>query len=206
MLIEIEGPSGAGKTSLAKSLCDRSDHLARAVIDIASQEELRPHDLAWTLGSFMRGRDMPVEPLEATFLYGARTAARARLVTELCDEGILILDRFRFSLYVTARRAGLAPGTTGAFVDLATRGLVPDYTVLLDVDYETHCHRLTKRGHLPMAVPEFEPARTLFWDAYTSAPAPKLCLDTSALNAQEVQAAVLAHLPIPGGTPCGDMS
>jgi thymidylate kinase len=198
MLIEVEGPSGAGKSSLIKSI--QTSWRGLTPINIAEVEFKAHSGLGWTLGTFMRGLNVSPEPLEALFLYCARTAARTQLVLEhIANDRVVFADRFRLSLKVAASEAGLGPDAAEFLVGFATRSIEPDVTVLLDVQHEVHCHRLAERGHQPIPGEEFEDNRRYFRDAAASQSGRKLILDTSNLTLAEVRAAVVGRLPIAGG-------
>lgn len=114
----------------------------------------------------------------------------------------MLSDRFRLSLHVAARQAGLGQDAAETMVRVATRELVPSYTVLLDIDHATHCRRIAERGHQALARAEFDMTRQYFDEAFDSVPAPKIRLDTSVLTLDEVPAAVVDQLPALGGARC----
>ena len=114
------------------------------------------------------------------------TAARAQLVAEVIrpalDRGALVLcDRFADSTVAYQHYGrGLEAATVRAANEAATQGLVPDLTVLLDLDPEAafqrgerggdyverealYFHRSVRRGFLELAAAE--PARWLVLDA-----------------------------------------
>lgn len=195
MLIEIEGPSGAGKTSLIARLRTVPQFAGRSVPDVG-EIEAATGDLGWRVGAFMRGYDQPIDPTEAVFLYCARTAARARLALTANDSPAVVLcDRLLLSLQVQARLAGISSPTAEQLADLAVRGIRPDLTILLDVNYPIHCRRLAGRGQPAQPEITFHRTREIFAECYEQHPGPKLQIDTTSLAPDEVLARVSERLP-----------
>lgn len=192
MLIEIEGPSGAGKTSLVATLC-ANPRLGGQTIVNADLERVTG-DIGWQLGELMRHQDRPIEPVEKVFLYCARTAARARLVLAHDDRAVVLCDRLRLSLQVATRRAGLPEAACQLLVDLALRGVQPDIVILLDVSHRAHSRRLAARGNDPEPARAFELTRRLFTAAYERHVGPKALIDTTELTPDQVGSAVAGHL------------
>jgi thymidylate kinase len=195
MLVEVEGPSGAGKTTLIDGLCADPTFSTFPVLKAADLVR-SGDDTGYWLGAFMRQLGAPLDPVEAVFLYSARTAARARVVgVPLADTQIVVLcDRLRLSLFVQTRLANVDDATARAVVELATRRLSPDLTVLLDVDHESHCRRLAQRGHPAESDTAFDRIRSSFHIAYDHTSGPKLCIDTSRRTADDVRCTVHEHL------------
>lgn len=200
MLIEVEGPSGAGKTSLIQALCAtlRESH---AVIDVAAWEhKLGGH--GWQLGEFMRQLHLPLDHPEALFVYCARAAARARIIADL-DNGrtLLLCDRLRLSLHVQAALSGLDWPEAAALVRWATSGVEVKYTVLLDIDYPTHSSRLFADGRCPVGEAAFDVVRQRFDTAYRQIDAPKAKINTAAMTVRQVEASILSMLRTSGAMP-----
>lgn len=131
--VAIEGPEGAGKSTLAKAVVARVTALGRDPIAVrepggtpaaeALRAELLDHDRAWTP--------------EAELLY--MTAARADLVAKvirpaLAAGRLVISDRFDLSTraYQIAGR-GLPVDHAEWVNRAATGGLTPDLTIVLDL-------------------------------------------------------------------------
>lgn len=203
MLIEIEGVRGAGKSTLIAGLCAGTGTPDwRFVSAAATEEELAGP--GWSLGAFMRGLDEPVPAPESLFLYGARTAARARLISALRAPGTVVLsDRLSLSLYVQARLAGLANPDAWALVRLALQDAVPACTVLLDADYQTHLQRLKDEGREPQSEPDFQTHRAAFAQAFQTTTATRVRVDTTSMAADQVRGSVLAALPLSREPGCG---
>jgi len=192
MLIEIEGPSGAGKTTLIGAMaaaCKRN-----LVIDIAARERMAG-GVAWQLGEIMRRLDAPLGHPEAIFVYAARAAARVRLAVEAGENRNLVLcDRLRLSLHVQARLAGLSHEHAAQLVRVATRAAGRIHTIMLDVNHDGHCRRLSDQGDTPLPKYTFNKLRTYFRDAYACQTEDKLYIDTSPLRSSDVHGRVLTHL------------
>lgn len=196
VLIEIEGPRGVGKSTLIAALCAGTGRPGQHFVGAATAEEERA-DPGWFLGTLMRGHDEPMPARESLFLYCARTAARARVISSLRAPGVGVLsDRLGLSLYVQARLAGIASADAWPLVRMALHEVTPDYTVLLDADYATHLQRLKEQGREPQAEPDFEAHRDYFAQAYESVPTAKVRVDTTGMTVQEVRAVILRELPL----------
>lgn len=145
--ITLEGPEGSGKTS---HLVDLADYfrklglkifLAREPGGTTIGEEIRTllHDLRYT--------DML--PRTETLLY---QAARAQFVEQAAKPtletgGVIICDRFFDSTLAYqgyGHRQDL--NVLRSLITYATAGLVPDLTILLDVDVETGLDRKKDQG------------------------------------------------------------
>ncbi|GLZ28225.1 hypothetical protein Lesp02_04150 [Lentzea sp. NBRC 105346] len=193
MLITIEGVSGAGKTTLTRCLIARLRESEQDVIDLAEVEQISA-DPAWHLGQLMRAMTTQFADREAALLYTARTAGRVRLACErMADWAIpvVVADRLGLSLSVQLRRAGLDTSTRHALYAMAMSGLPQPVTVLLEVSHHEHVRRLRARGHRPLPEPTFNDQRNLFRSEYDRCQQPRLLVDTSGMDASEVEAAVL---------------
>jgi dTMP kinase len=140
--ITLEGPDGAGKTLQARLLADALRGLGHAVAltrepgGTAFGERIRALLLA--------SAGEPRSALTDALLFNA---ARAELVERvirpaLTDGAIVICDRFADStLAYQGYGAGLPLADLRALIVVATRGLAPDRTVLLDVPPERGLER-----------------------------------------------------------------
>lgn len=145
-LIVFEGAEGAGKTTQLRLLAERLT--ARGVECVAVREPG-----GTPVGDVIR--DLLLDP-QATICPSAEAllfmASRAELVSrelrpKLEQGHVVIVDRFFLSTYayqVVGR--GLAEGDVRAANRLATGGLVPDLTVLLDVPVSLGMERADGRG------------------------------------------------------------
>ncbi len=147
MFITLEGPDGSGKTSHVKPLAEWLEgrgyrvHTAREPGGTAISEQIRSvlHDL----------KNTEMHPHTETLLY---QAARAQIVEQvlrpkLAEGWIVLCDRYADS---TLAYQGYGHqqdlDEVRALVRYATGGLVPDLTLLLDVDVETGLRRRQKSG------------------------------------------------------------
>jgi dTMP kinase len=147
MFITLEGPDGSGKTSHMQPLADWLEgqgqrvHTAREPGGTIISEQIRNiiHDL----------KNTEMHPHTETLLY---QAARAQIVEQvlrpkLAEGWIVLCDRYADS---TLAYQGYGHqqnlDEVRALVHYATGGLVPDLTLLLDVDVETGLSRRQKSG------------------------------------------------------------
>ncbi|MEA2548396.1 MAG: dTMP kinase [Chloroflexota bacterium] len=137
-LITLEGPEGAGKTVIAKRLVGE---LERRGHEVVSTREPGGTRLGERLRSILLSQraaeaEAPVDPRADALLFNA---ARAQLVAEVIrpalERGAIVLcARFTDStLAYQGYGAGLPVEQLRAVAEVATGGLVPDLTVLLDV-------------------------------------------------------------------------
>ncbi len=142
--ITFEGPEGGGKTTQAERLCrhleanGRRVHLTREPGGTWLGERLRDVLLARTGdGSAATG---PTDPLTDALLFNA---ARRQLVREVIRPSMqagtsVICARFADStMAYQGYGAGVDRETLRTLADIATDGLAPDLTVLLDLPVET---------------------------------------------------------------------
>jgi dTMP kinase len=147
MFITLEGPDGSGKTSHMKPLAEWLEgqgyrvHTAREPGGTSISEQIRAviHDL----------KNTEMHPHTETLLY---QAARAQIVEQvirpkLAEGWIVLCDRYADS---TLAYQGYGHqqnlDEVRALVRYATSGLLPDLTLLLDVDVETGLSRRQKGG------------------------------------------------------------
>jgi len=147
MFITLEGPDGSGKTSHVKPLAEWLEgqgyhvHTAREPGGTAISEQIRTviHDL----------KNTEMNPRTETLLY---QAARAQIVEQvirpkLAAGWIVLCDRYADSTLAYqgyGHRQNL--DEVRSLVRYATGGLVPDLTLLLDVDAQTGLSRRQKSG------------------------------------------------------------
>ncbi len=133
IFITLEGPDGAGKSSQQALLVDRLRGLGR---DVVATREPGGTELGERVRGILLDSSAAHDPLVDALLFNA---ARRRLVTDVIrpvlDLGaIVVCDRFADSTLAYQGYGGGAPlDTLRALADVATEGLVPHRTVLLDV-------------------------------------------------------------------------
>jgi dTMP kinase len=146
MFITLEGPDGSGKTSHIKPLAEWLEgqghrvHTAREPGGTAISEQIRTviHDL----------KNTEMHPHTETLLY---QAARAQIVEQvfrpkLAEGWIVLCDRYADSTLAYqgyGHKQDLEE--VRLLVRYATGGLIPDLTLLLDVDAETGLKRSSQR-------------------------------------------------------------
>lgn len=190
--ITIEGPEGGGKTTQAGRLrqhleaTGRRVHLTREPGGTWLGERLREVLLARTGDG--SAATAPTDPLTDALLFNA---ARRQLVREIIrpslqDGTTVICARFADStMAYQGYGAGVDRQTLQALADIATDGLIPDLTIVLDLPVETGLarkapgdvtrfeaefdlafHRRVRDGFLSMA--RDEPDRFVVIDATAS--------------------------------------
>ncbi len=145
MFITLEGPEGSGKTSHIKPLAEWLTAQRHKVFttrepggtSIGEQIRAVIHDL----------KNVEMHPRTETLLY---QAARAQIVEQVIRpklaEGVIVLsDRF-FDSTIAYQGYGHQQNLdeVRALIRYATGGLVPDLTILLDLDVEVGLKRKTK--------------------------------------------------------------
>jgi dTMP kinase len=136
--ITLEGPEGAGKTVLAKQLVAELERRGREVVSTREPGGTRLGERLRSILLSQRADEgaAPIDPRADALLFNA---ARAQLVAEVIrpalERGaIVVCARFTDStLAYQGYGAGLPVEQLRAVAAVATGGLVPDLTVLLDV-------------------------------------------------------------------------
>ena len=134
MFITLEGPDGAGKTTQAARLVESLRGRGQEVVPV---HEPGGTDLGTHIRALLVHRaGVPIDPRAEALLF---SACRAQLVTEVIrpalERGaVVVADRFADSTiaYQGAGR-GLPVGELEAIIRIATSGLQPDLTLLLDI-------------------------------------------------------------------------
>lgn len=156
LFVVVEGPEGAGKTTLVRRLAARLRKEGRPVIEV---REPGGTDTAEAARALMLDPALAWTPAAELFLV---LCARAELVERVIrpaleSEGegktsdlIVLSDRFDLSTeaYQVAGR-GLDREAVAAANRIATGGLVPDLTLVLDVDAEAGRARQVLQGKRP---------------------------------------------------------
>ncbi len=148
-LITIEGLDGAGKTTLAAGLADA---LRTRSIDVQVLREPGGVAAAERLRELVKDPGLELGARAEALVYAA---ARAQLVEEAIEPRLqagswVLLDRFvDSSLAYQGEARGLGAAAVKAINDFATGELVPDRTLLLQVDPELGRRRLQARALPP---------------------------------------------------------
>jgi dTMP kinase len=142
LFVTIEGPEGSGKTVVARRL---AEELARRGRRVVLTREPGGTRLGERVREVLLGRaDLQIDPRADALLFNA---ARAQLVAEvvrpaLAAGAIVLCARFADStLAYQGYGAGLPIDELRDLARVATGGLEPDLTVLLDVDPEIGIRR-----------------------------------------------------------------
>jgi dTMP kinase len=204
LFITFEGGEGSGKSTQAKLLAARFE---REGIPVLLTHEPGGTDLGNRIRSLLKKQvETSVSPSAELFLFAA---SRAQIVTEVIQPNLgkgltVICDRFAASTVAyQGYGRGLDLGLIRSVNDLATGGLKPDLTILLDIApdrglsrkpavadrfeaEEAAFHARVREGYLKLAraepkrwlvvdgrLPKSEIARRI-WDRVKSSPLPSV--------------------------------
>ncbi|HZU12647.1 MAG TPA: dTMP kinase [Chloroflexota bacterium] len=147
LFITFEGTDGSGKSTQARLLADALRRRGHRVVET---REPGGTDLGEGIRELILGPAAPdATPLAMTLLY---SASRAQLVDAVIrpalDAGaIVIADRYIDStLAYQGHGLGLDRGLLRAINDIATGGLMPSITVVVDIEPEVAMSRTERRG------------------------------------------------------------
>jgi dTMP kinase len=146
MLIVYEGPEGAGKSTQLRLLSEWLTSRGREVIAVREPG-------GTILGDEIRrilldpGSDI-VPSAEALLFMASRAQLVERVLRPVATgPSIILVDRFFLSTYAyQGAGRGIADEDLIAANRMATRGLTPDLTVLLDVPTDEGMRRVARRG------------------------------------------------------------
>jgi len=145
-LIVFEGAEGAGKSTQVRLLAER---LATARISCIALREPGGSPVGDSIREIVLHKEHPItNATEALLFMASRAELTAReIVPSLNDGRVVLLDRFFLSTYAyQIFGRGLPEAETRAANRLATGGLVPDLTLLLDVPPAEGLGRADARG------------------------------------------------------------
>jgi dTMP kinase len=159
VFITLEGPDGAGKTTQAALLVDR---LRAQGADVVAVREPGGTDLGSAVREILIRRNWsPIDAWAEALLFAV---CRAQLVAEvirpaLTRGAVVIADRFADSTraYQGAGR-GLPEADLESLIAIATGGLVPDLTLLLDVPIDVGRSRLQPPDATSTIAPKSAPS------------------------------------------------
>lgn len=145
MFITLEGMEGSGKSTLLRGLAER---LTAAGRDVLTTREPGGSDLGAHIRAMLLRADSAVTPEAELFLFLADRAQHvAQVIRPALERGAVVLcDRYVDStlVYQGAGR-GFEPERLRLLCDMATGGLWPDATLILDLDARLGLARATRR-------------------------------------------------------------
>ena len=145
-LIVFEGAEGAGKSTQVRLLAER---LATARISCIALREPGGSPVGDSIREIVLHKEHPItNATEALLFMASRAELTSReIVPSLNDGRVVLLDRFFLSTYAyQIFGRGLPEAETRSANRLATGGLVPDLTLLLDVPAVEGLGRADARG------------------------------------------------------------
>lgn len=153
--ITFEGPEGGGKSTHARLLADRLRAIGKSVLLTREPGGTPTGEAIRTLLQHDGAGEAPVNRAEVLLFCASRAQLVERVITPALARGEwVICDRFTDStLAYQGYGRGLDLPELRVMNAFATGGVVPDLTLLLDVDAETGLARIAQRhganGHVP---------------------------------------------------------
>jgi dTMP kinase len=154
MFVTFEGPEGAGKSTAVATVSKRLEDLGH---DVLTSREPGAGELGASIRNLLlHGRDLCSEAELLLFLADRANHVASILLPALERGSIVLCDRYADSTLVYQ---GFARGLDERFVRqanaFATRGLVPNLTLLFDLPAEVGLARLASRDRLDAQPLEF---------------------------------------------------
>jgi dTMP kinase len=139
--ITLEGPDGSGKSLQARLLGER---LRAAGFDVVVTREPGGTRTGEQVREIVLGAGRGLDPMADALLFSAQRAQHVAEVIRpaLAAGQVVVCDRHRDStICYQGYGSGLDVEAMRALQDLATRGLLPDLTILLDVSVDVGLQR-----------------------------------------------------------------
>jgi len=146
MFIVFEGPEGAGKSTQIQLLAKR---LEQAGHELLVTKEPGGTPAGDAIRATLLNPEFEINPLSEFLLYSASRAQLVQdvLIPALAEEKSVLCDRyFASSLAYQGYGRGLSLDFLKDISEKATQGLVPDITLLLDIEPEQGLKRVAARG------------------------------------------------------------
>lgn len=147
LLITVEGVEGSGKSTHCRRLADWIGSRGREVV-LTSEPDGTP--LGAAIRGLFEGEGAPPTPLTQSFLFmAARQQHVAEVIRPALGRGaVVISDRYAdATLAYQGFGGGMDPETIRDLNALATGGVMPDLTLLLDLDPAEGMRRISERVH-----------------------------------------------------------
>ncbi|MDQ6932215.1 MAG: dTMP kinase [Candidatus Eremiobacteraeota bacterium] len=145
MFITFEGIEGCGKSSVLRAVAHRLSESKRQTV---TTREPGGSALGELVREMFLNRSVSVEPLAEAFLANASRAQLVETVIRpaLAERAIVLCDRYTDStIAYQGYGRGLDPEMLVEMCTIATGGLTPDFTLLLDVPVEVSHRRVQMR-------------------------------------------------------------
>jgi dTMP kinase len=147
LFITFEGGEGAGKSTQIKRLA--ATLIARGLDVLVTREPGGSPGAEAVRHVLLSGAAEPLGPaMEALLFAAARSDHVEQVIRPAIDNGKIVLcDRFMDSTRVyQGTAAGLSPGFLKPLEEVAIHGMVPDLTLILDIDPEEGLRRVAARS------------------------------------------------------------
>ncbi|HOK44760.1 MAG TPA: dTMP kinase [Bryobacteraceae bacterium] len=147
LFITFEGGEGCGKSTQMRLLAERLRREGHTVVETVEPGGTRIGELIRRI--LLDASNQDLRPMPELLLYFASRAQNIEeVILPALEKGAIVLsDRFTdSSMAYQGYGRGLGEDAVQALDRIACRGLVPDATVLLDVDVETGLARVRERN------------------------------------------------------------